>query len=88
MIPTPLRHTANLPAPDADARAASAALCTHIRSEIEAAGGSISFARYMALALYTPQLGYYSGGAAKFGAAGDFVTAPEISPLFGRTLAR
>ncbi len=87
-IPTPLRHAANLPAPDADARAASAALCTHIRSEIEAAGGSISFARYMALALYTPQLGYYSGGAAKFGAAGDFVTAPEISPLFGRTLAR
>ena len=42
----------------------------------------------MELALYTPGLGYYSGGAAKFGAAGDFVTAPEISRLFGRTLAR
>jgi SAM-dependent MidA family methyltransferase len=41
----------------------------------------------MELALYTPGLGYYSGGARKFGAAGDFVTAPEISPLFGRVLA-
>ena len=48
----------------------------------------MSFARYMELALHAPGLGYYSAGAAKFGGAGDFVTAPEISPLFGRTLAR
>jgi SAM-dependent MidA family methyltransferase len=84
----PLQRDANLPAPDADACAASAALTTQIRTEIGAAGGWIPFARYMELALYTPGLGYYSGGAAKFGAAGDFVTAPEISALFGRTLAR
>ncbi len=51
-------------------------------------GGWISFADYMETVLYTPAIGYYSGGAAKFGAAGDFVTAPEISPLFGHTLAR
>ena len=83
-----MRPSAALPIPDAHARAASAALCARIRNEIDAAGGSISFARYMELALYTPQLGYYSGGAAKFGAAGDFVTAPELSSLFGRSLAR
>src|SRR5262245_42208879 len=42
----------------------------------------------MQLALYAPALGYYSGGATKLGAAGDFVTAPELSPLYSRTLAR
>lgn len=77
-----------LPQPDANARAHSERLVAVIRDEIEAAGGWISFARYMELALYAPGLGYYSAGAAKLGAAGDFVTAPEISPLFGRTLAR
>jgi SAM-dependent MidA family methyltransferase len=51
------------------------------------AGGSIPFARYMELCLYAPGLGYYSAGQRKFGAGGDFVTAPEISPLFGRCLA-
>src|SRR5690606_6685340 len=56
--------------------------------EISAAGGWISFARYMELALYTPGLGYYSGGARKFGVAGDFITAPELTPLFAQTLAR
>jgi SAM-dependent MidA family methyltransferase len=59
-----------------------------IKTRIRAAGGSISFADYMGLALYTEGLGYYSGELAKFGAEGDFVTAPEISPLFGRCLAR
>jgi len=77
----------SLPEPSADARAASAALCSCIAGEIAAAGGWIPFARYMALALYAPGLGYYSGGARKFGAAGDFITAPELTPLFAQTLA-
>src|SRR5688572_26867907 len=59
-----------------------------IAKEIERAGGWISFERYMALALYAPGLGYYMGGARKLGRDGDFVTAPEISGLFGRALAR
>ncbi|MBP9712914.1 MAG: SAM-dependent methyltransferase [Sterolibacterium sp.] len=80
-------QSAPLPEPEPAARAASAALCQHIAEQIVAAGGWISFARYMALALYAPGLGYYSGGAQKFGAAGDFITAPEISPLFAHSLA-
>ncbi|MEY3201927.1 MAG: hypothetical protein RIR70_1477, partial [Pseudomonadota bacterium] len=75
-------------APSADAARHSDALCQHIRADIVAQGGWISFARYMALALYAPGLGYYAAGAQKFGAAGDFITAPELSPLFARTLAR
>jgi SAM-dependent MidA family methyltransferase len=79
---------ASLPTPDSEALAHSRQLVQLICSEIEAAGGWIDFARYMELALYQPGLGYYSGGARKFGEAGDFVTAPEMSPLFGQTLAR
>ncbi|HQN64968.1 MAG TPA: SAM-dependent methyltransferase [Methylophilus sp.] len=63
-------------------------LKTLIRQKIHDAGGWVSFADFMHLALYTPALGYYSGGAQKFGLAGDFVTAPEISPLFAQTIAR
>lgn len=59
-----------------------------MRDAIDDAGGWISFARYMELVLYAPGLGYYTAGAAKLGAPGDFVTAPELSPLFGATLAR
>src|SRR5688572_852199 len=62
-------------------------LIARIREEIERNGDWIGFARYMELALYEPGLGYYSAGAAKFGGAGDFVTAPELSPLFSRCLA-
>ncbi|MBI2308250.1 MAG: SAM-dependent methyltransferase [Rhodocyclales bacterium] len=76
-----------LPTPDADAMAHSQRLHQHIAAAITAAGGWISFARFMELALYAPGLGYYSGGARKFGAAGDFVTAPELTPAFARTLA-
>jgi SAM-dependent MidA family methyltransferase len=76
-----------LPFPDADAQRASAALVSHIREEISRAGGWIGFDRFMEMALYTPGLGYYSGGAHKFGAAGDFVTAPELTPIFAQTLA-
>jgi len=77
-----------LPEPTPDARAHSDRVAGHIRGEIASRGGWISFARYMELALYAPGLGYYSAGASKLGKAGDFVTAPEISPLYGQTLAR
>lgn len=76
-----------LPAPDAGAQAHSEKLIALITDEIAAAGGRISFARYMELTLFAPGLGYYSAGASKFGEQGDFVTAPEISPLFSRALA-
>ncbi len=79
---------ARLPTPDVDAQAISEKLITLIRDDIAATGGRISFARYMELALYAPGLGYYSAGSRKFGEAGDFVTAPEISPLFSQCLAR
>jgi SAM-dependent MidA family methyltransferase len=59
-----------------------------IGQAIAEAGGWISFERYMQLALHEPGIGYYAGGAQKFGARGDFVTAPELGALFGRTLAR
>jgi SAM-dependent MidA family methyltransferase len=73
--------------PDADAQCASDALVARIREEILGAGGWIGFDRFMELALYAPGMGYYSGGARKFGAAGDFVTAPELTPIFAWTLA-
>ena len=80
MIPLPL------PEPGADALAHSDRLLAAIRHEIVASGGAIAFSRFMELALYAPGLGYYSAGATKFGAAGDFITAPELGPLFGRCL--
>ena len=73
--------------PDPDAKAYSEALKYRIADEIEAAGGWIGFDRFMDLALYAPGMGYYSGGDRKFGAAGDFVTAPEISSTFSQTIA-
>jgi SAM-dependent MidA family methyltransferase len=78
---------AELPVPSDDALRQSAALVAKIRSEVELAGGWIDFARYMELALYEPGLGYYSAGSQKIGAAGDFVTAPELSRSFGRAVA-
>ena len=78
----------SLPEPDAAARVASRALVAQIEQELRARGNWMSFARYMALALHAPGLGYYAGGAIKFGAAGDFVTAPELGTLLARTLAR
>ncbi len=76
-----------LPQPHPDALAASHALQHQIAQEIQRSSGWISFARFMELALYAPDLGYYSGGAAKLGKDGDFTTAPEITPLFGGALA-
>lgn len=77
----------SLPQPSADALAFSDALVRQIVAEIEANNGWIGFDTFMARALYAPAMGYYSGGAHKFGSAGDFITAPEISPAFGDTLA-
>ena len=74
--------------PSPAALAHSARMAAAVRAEIAGAGGWIPFARYMDLVLHAPGLGYYASGSAKFGPAGDFVTAPELSPLFARTLAR
>ena len=76
----------SLPKADADSAAHCARVAAHVRTLVSK--GPISFATYMHEVLYAPGLGYYAAGAAKFGAAGDFVTAPEVSPLFGRVLAR
>lgn len=77
----------SLPAPSPDALAASQALQRLIADDIARQGGAVPFSRFMELALYAPGLGYYSGGAAKLGKDGDFTTAPELSALFGQTLA-
>ncbi|HEX7113052.1 MAG TPA: SAM-dependent methyltransferase [Mizugakiibacter sp.] len=72
-----------LPEPSADERALSRRLCDQLREEI-AAHGHVPFSRFMERCLYAPGLGYYSAGRTKFGAAGDFVTAPELGELFAR----
>jgi SAM-dependent MidA family methyltransferase len=86
----PIRYNdgMSLPAPSSDALAASDALQRLIAAEIERHSGTIPFERYMELALYAPDLGYYSGGAAKLGKDGDFTTSPEMTPLFGAALAQ
>lgn len=86
---TASRTTAQaLPLPDDAALAASRRLLDRLAAELAANGNWIPFARYLELVLHEPGLGYYAAGARKFGAGGDFVTAPELSPLFGRALAR
>lgn len=77
-----------LPQPSPEAIAHSYQVLAFIKNRIQLNGGKITFAEYMQLVLYAPGLGYYSAGANKFGAAGDFVTAPEISPLFGQAIAK
>jgi SAM-dependent MidA family methyltransferase len=79
---------AELPLPDPDALATSRRLLERIGAELAASGNWIPFARYMELVLHEPGLGYYAAGSRKLGRGGDFVTAPELSPLFARTLAR
>lgn len=75
------------PDPDPAAEAHSARLAEMITAEVRASG-SVPFSRFMELALYAPGLGYYSAGATKFGAAGDFITAPELGPLFAECVAQ
>ncbi len=83
------RHSSSgLPIPDDDSLAHCQKVTASIKEAIEESDGSISFAQFMHLALYSPGLGYYNVGTTKFGAAGDFITAPEVSPLFGRIVAR
>ena len=77
-----------LPQPDEAAIQRSRALSACIHQACVSQNGSIAFSEFMRMALYQPGLGYYSGGLPKFGETGDFVTAPEISPLFSRCLAR
>ena len=77
-----------LPPVAAEAREHSKRVAAALAQAIRGAGGALEFGRYMEICLYAPDLGYYVAGADKLGAGGDFVTAPEISPLFGRCLAR
>lgn len=83
---TPSR-TAALPSPEPVALAHSARVVAAVQRRIESAGGWIPFAEYMQWVLYAPGLGYYVAGTRKFGAGGDFVTGPELTPLYGRALA-
>lgn len=77
----------DLPELSAEEAAHSAELVARVRETIRKAGGWIDFAQFMQLALYAPGLGYYSAGARKFGAGGDFITAPEVAPVFSRCVA-
>ena len=84
-------QSSSMPFPSPAAIEHSQRVATHISGEIERAGGWIPFDRYMQLVLYAPQRGYYAAGARQFGdsaSGGDFVTAPEISPLFAQALAQ
>ena len=87
-MPLATPNPADLPLPSAELLAHSACLESRIRARIDAAGGCLPFDRFMEMVLYEPGLGYYVSGLRKFGAAGDFITAPETSTLFGACLAR
>ena len=76
-----------LPEPDDEAKQRSRLLVQCVESACAANGGWINFSEFMNIALYQPGLGYYSGGLQKFGVKGDFITAPEVSPLFGQCIA-
>ncbi|MEK8089923.1 class I SAM-dependent methyltransferase [Thermithiobacillus plumbiphilus] len=85
--PVNLRKPPVLPEPSDDELAHAAALTDRIRAEIQQQGGILPFRRFMEMALYAPGLGYYVAGQQRFGAGGDFVTAPELGDVFARTLA-
>ncbi|MEY4593495.1 MAG: hypothetical protein RIR18_2390 [Pseudomonadota bacterium] len=77
----------SLPTPDEIALQHSQALAQRIRTLINGSNGWVSFADYMSEVLYAPGLGYYAAGSSKFGQSGDFITAPEMTPLFANALA-
>ena len=81
-----------MPEPDEESKDRSRLLCAQIKqlclSLNNGQGGAIAFSEFMQQALYAPGIGYYSGGLQKFGATGDFITAPEVSPLFSQCIAR
>lgn len=77
-----------LPVPNTEELVVSEKLSVYLREKIQQAGGYLSFAEYMNIALYAPGLGYYVAGKSKFGRAGDFITAPEISSAFSHCLAK
>jgi len=76
-----------LPEPDSESKKRSQLLIQCIKTACDQADGRIRFSEFMNIALYQPGLGYYSGGLQKFGERGDFITAPEVSPLFGQCIA-
>lgn len=80
--PTPL-----LPEPDKIAVEHSHQLNERIKAAIAMAGGALDFSDFMSLALYSPGLGYYSAGQARFGRGGDFITAPLVSSFFAKAIA-
>jgi SAM-dependent MidA family methyltransferase len=84
----PTQPGVTLPMPDAKAQAVSERLIRHIFRAVDHSGGAIPFDRFMDMALYAPGLGYYVAGSRKFGDQGDFITSPEVSPLFAQCLAR
>lgn len=89
MLPFEPRTNApsSLPTLQPEAARRSARLRSLIHGKIKLWGGAIPFSKFMELALYAPGLGYYRAGTQRFGAEGDFVTAPELSPLFSRCVA-
>lgn len=84
----PSRNISGLPEPDKASAKHSEKLRAAIKQVITESGGAIPFAEFMQLSLYAPAMGYYVAGQRRFGAAGDFVTAPELGDVFGRCLAR
>jgi len=85
---SPQLQNLDLPEPSAELTEHSQRMSDYIRGVIEQSGGELPFCRFMELALYAPNLGYYSAGNQKLGVGGDFTTAPEISSLFSFSLAR
>jgi SAM-dependent MidA family methyltransferase len=84
----PPQNITGLPEPDKASAEHSRKLAVLIHQVIEEKGDAIPFREFMDLALYAPALGYYVAGQHRFGADGDFVTAPELGDVFGRCLAK
>ena len=85
---TSMSEMPTLPSLTPEEQAHQEKVTCRLREEITASGGVISFTRFMELALYAPGLGYYAAGKHKFGEKGDFITAPELGPVFARCVAR